>query len=80
LRERIEKTVEETGIEVSAELHADLVSTMEEHAPSVKENYPPASFLRLFWEQQQRASSLKNSKSMKWSAAMIRYFSCMYMT
>ena len=72
LRERIERLIEENGVQVSSELNEDLVATMDEVTPEIIEKYPPDSFRWLFWEQQQRAGSLKNSRSMKWEPAMIR--------
>lgn len=76
LTEKIEKLIEEKGMVVSDELNEDLVVTMDESAPEIIKQYPPGSFRRIFWEQQQRAASLKNSKSMKWEPAMIRYIIC----
>ena len=73
LKEKVERLVEEKGVLVSTELNEDLVTTMEDSTQEIMDKYPPGSFRRIFWEQQQRATSLKNSRSMKWELAMIRY-------
>ena len=70
LQERIERVEEETGVHVSDE--EDLKATMKDHSPSVQK-YEPDSFLRIFWEQQQKASSLKNAKSMKWALQFVPF-------
>lgn len=72
LRERLEKAVEERGVQVSDDLHDDLSTTMEESATAIREQYSPESFQRIFWEQQYRAMQLKDSRSMRWEPAMIR--------
>ena len=73
LEEKIGMLIEEKGVLVSEELSEDLVRSMDESTPGIMEKYPPGSFRRIFWEQQQRAASLKDSRSMKWEPAMIRY-------
>lgn len=70
LKTKIDRAVEERGIAVDDALHNDLCATLRENEAVMKENYPPGSFPRIFWEQQQRSSELKNSKSMKWEPAM----------
>lgn len=69
---RLEKALERRGIQVDSAFHDDLCSTMEEKNVYVLDKYPPNSFPRIFWEQQHRASQLKDSRSMKWEPAMIR--------
>ncbi len=53
-------------------LHEDLSSVMEDNHDIIVDKYPPDSFMAIFWRQQKRAMHLKNAKSMKWEAAMIR--------
>lgn len=72
LRERLESVIGERGVQVTEELHEDLVTTMENSTPGIVEQYPPDSFRRIFWEQQQCALSLKDARSMRWEPAMIR--------
>ena len=59
-------------IQVDEDLHEDLSSVMEDNNQMITDKYPPDSFPAIFWSQQRQAASLKNAKSMKWEAAMIR--------
>lgn len=72
LKVRLEAAVEQRGILVDSAFHHDLSSTMEENEAIISAKYPPGSFPKIFWEQQHRASKLKDSRSMKWEPAMIR--------
>ncbi len=54
-------------------MHEDLSSVMEENHQMILDKYPEDSFMAIFWKQQKHVASLKNAKSMKWEAAMIRY-------
>jgi hypothetical protein len=73
LEKRLEEAIERRGLEVDESLHKDLCATISHASSEVKEKYPPGSFQRIFWEQQERASRLKCSKSMRWEPAMIRF-------
>ena len=53
--EKLDKVVEENGIEVDSTLHQDLVTTMDENQAQVFNHYPPSSFQRIFWEHQHKA-------------------------
>ena len=59
-------------VQVDEDLHEDLSSVIEENELMIEDKYPSDSFLGIFWRQQRHAASLKNAKSMKWEAAMIR--------
>lgn len=59
------------------DLHEDLSSVMEDNHQMILDEHPPDSFMAIFWSQQRHAASLKNAKSMKWEAAMIRW--CLYL-
>lgn len=76
LERRLKEAIERRGIEVDDALHQDLSAVIDESSSQVKEKHPPGSFSRIFWEQQERASRLKNAKSMRWEPAMIRFVSC----
>ena len=52
--------------------HNDLVAVMKEN--SVKSDNP---FQKLFWEQQQKASLVKNARCMRWHPLMIKW--CLYL-
>ena len=74
LRERLDRAIEERGVEVDADLHDDLIKTMnEENTLDLVNQYDPDSFQRIFWEQQQQAMKKKDSRSMRWEPAMIRF-------
>ena len=70
LRERLDRAIEERGVEVDADLHDDLIKTMnEENTLDLVNHYDPDSFQRIFWEQQQQAMKKKDSHSMRWEPA-----------
>ena len=73
LKARLKAAIDRRGVKVDAALHEDLRGIIREHAPSVRDQYPPGSFPRIFWDQQERACGLHNAKSMKWEPAMIRF-------
>lgn len=77
MKARISQSIEENGIEVDDEVHDHLVSIAQENAENVLATCPEDSFRRIFWEQQRKAASLKNSKSMKWHPLMIKW--CLYL-
>lgn len=58
---KISQIIKVEGIEVDSNTHSDLVQIMKEN--SAKFDNP---FQNLFWEQQKKASLLKNARSMKW--------------
>ena len=72
IEKRLEEAIERRGVEIDDALHQDLSTIMAENSLGVKEQHPPGSFARIFWEQQEQASQLKNAKSMRWEPAMIR--------
>ena len=74
LKEKIQTLVKDRGVEVSCDLSEDLVAVMEENTPDIVSKYPSGSFQRVFWEQQQRAVSMKDARSMRWEPAMIRCY------
>lgn len=76
MERRLQEAIERRGIETDDILHQDLTTIMAENSSGVKEQHPPGSFPRIFWEQQERASKLKNAKSMRWEPAMIRFDIC----
>lgn len=44
LKQRLEKAIEKRGVEVDADLHEDLVSTVNESKLEIEKRYPPDSF------------------------------------
>ena len=77
LKKRATAIIEEEGIAVDEEINEDLGSIMRENSPKITEKYPADSFARIFWEQQLKAASLKDARSMKWAPMMIRW--CLYL-
>ena len=73
VEKRLELAIERRGVEVDEALHQGLCSTIADSSTWVKEQHPPGSFPRIFWEQQEKAGKLKNAKSMRWEPAMIRF-------
>lgn len=59
-------------MEVDDALHEDLTLTLKENQAFIADKHPPGSFPRIFFEQQHRASQVKDARAMKWEPAMIR--------
>jgi len=77
LNSQIKKLIEDNGTEVDDDLNKALVDIVEDKSPFVASSYEEGSFPRIFWELQQRASSLKDMRSMQWHPLMIRW--CLYL-
>lgn len=58
-------------------LHDDLCQIMKQSARDVAQSHPPGSFARIFWENQQRASSVADARNMRWDPLMVRW--CLYL-
>ncbi len=69
---KISQIIEVKGVEVDSNTHSDLVQIMKEN--SAKSDN---SFQNLFWEQQKKATLLKNARNMKWHPLMIKW--CLYL-
>lgn len=77
IKRRITQVIERDGIMVDETTHSDFKIILEENAKRATTSFPPGSFQHLFWEQQQQASSVKNSRSMRWHPPMIKW--CIYL-
>ena len=77
LNSRIEEDANKACPNVDEDLDQDLRSIMMEHDEDIVQKNPEDSFKRIFWEQQKRAASLKNSKSMRWHPLFIKW--CLYL-
>ena len=76
LKERLEQFLDnKPSVTLDEELHQDIKAIMEENSTNV--NLPPNSLQKIFWEQQQQAAALKNSKSMRWHPLMVKW--CLYL-
>ena len=58
-------------------MHSDLVSIMKRHSPSNDDDVSDSKFKEIFWQQQLKAASLKDARSMRWHPAIIRW--CLYL-
>ncbi len=65
LREKISKLTEIYGEHVNNSLHDDLLIMMKGSSQEIYKSYSEGSFARLFWDEQLKAASLKNSKQMR---------------
>lgn len=77
LRAGIEKATEARGIIVDSHLDSELREVVSDQSPSISNSYPKDSFAWIFWENQKRAMSLKDSRSMRWDPLMVRW--CLYL-
>ncbi len=77
LRARITLATEKSGVEVDEELHGDLKVIMKENATAICHSHSEDSFQRLFWEEQLKAASLRDARSMRWHPLLIKW--CLYL-
>ena len=77
LKQKISKATDEQGMELDEVLHEDMHLIVTEERNTMYSKYPEDSFLRLFWEQQEKALSLKNARSMRWHPLFIKW--CIYL-
>jgi len=61
LKIKIDQQIKCSGMEVEEPIHNDLVSMMKDHSETVMKKHGEESFLGLFWSQQLKAISAKNS-------------------
>ena len=75
LKSRLNSAVQSGGIKLDNATHNDFLAIMNHH----KEKYPEGDerFVAIFWNQQLKAASLKNSKSIRWHPSIIRW--CLYL-
>ena len=77
LRTQVNRIVQEEGVEVDEELHADLQKIMSESEEEVTSSSAGSSFQEIFFKQQKEAVAHKNSRSMRWHPLMIKW--CLYL-
>ena len=77
LEESINRVVNENGVQLEVDLHDDLRQLALDGTEQVNRLHQPDSFQYLFWNQQFKASSLKDSRSMKWHPLFIKW--CLYL-
>lgn len=67
-----------SGVVVDQEIHDNLKIMVTEYTQTVHESYPEDSFKCFFWDQQQKASSIKVSKSLHWHPLFIKWCICLH--
>ena len=77
LEKKLTNLVEEDGIRLDDELDRDMKTIIDETTKQINSNYPPNSFEQLFWQQQQKAISMKDTRAMKWHPLFIKW--CLYL-
>ena len=65
LRQRVASLIDKENTEVDDMLDGDLHLMVKEHESEMKGTYPEGSFQRVFWDEQVKASTLKDKRSMK---------------
>ena len=73
LREKIRKMNTSEGEVVDDDLHCHLVDIMGKNHEKIEKTYPQGSFARLFWEEQQKAASMSNSRQVRWHPVIIKW-------
>jgi len=77
LKKKISAATAQHGVELDVGMSNDLEGIMAANTQQVYSAYPEGSFQKLFWDQQQTALSLKDSRSMKWDPLVIKW--CLYL-
>ena len=76
LRKKVGDMIQEEGVTVDDMMHNDPLTIMKKHGPTT-DDASECKFKEIFWEQQLKATSLKNFRSMRWHPAIIRW--CLYL-
>lgn len=77
LREKLEVAASKANVTVDDTLDADIRSMASDSTELVNGTYPENSFQHIFWEQQCKAASLKDSRAMRWHPLCIKW--CLYL-
>ena len=77
LKRKISEAACEGGITLDEELHNDMKALVDSNTKQVHSLHPEGTFECIFWDQQKKASSLKNAKSMRWHPVFIKW--CLYL-
>ena len=73
LKQEVNALTMENAVDVDKNLEKDLRMIMEEKTEEIRKQYPPASFCRLFWEQQVEAMKAKDRRQMRWHPMLIKW-------
>ena len=63
LQENLERAIAKRGLMAEESLHDDLCQIMKQSARDVAQSHPPGSFAHIFWENQQRPSSVTDVRN-----------------
>ncbi len=77
LWEKLEVLSLNSCVTVDDTLDGDIRVMVRESIDTFKTIYPEDSFQIMFWEQQERAASLKDSRSMRWHPLFVKW--CLYL-
>ena len=77
LKRKISEAAREGGITLDEELHNDMKALVDSSTKQVHSLHPEGTFECIFWDQQKKASSVKNAKSMRWHPVFIKW--CLYL-
>ena len=73
LKQKISDVTSQDGVLLDDEMHKDMKAMMNASTNQVHSMYPEGSFQQVFWDQQQTACSLQDSRSMKWHPLVIKW-------
>ena len=73
----IKQSLVYNGVELDVVNHNDLVNVMSSYSKQIQDTHAKDSFQRIFWEQQQKAASYSDPKSMRWHPLIIKW--CLYL-
>ena len=77
LREKINVAINENSISVDSEFDEDMRDMVTNCRDEVNRTYPEGSFQKIFWDEQEKAMSFKDSRSMRWHPVFIKW--CLYL-
>ena len=73
LQKKLQELIEERGVYLDDSLDRDLKQILVDTTEEVHQCYQPQSFQHIFWEQQRKACSLSDKRSMRWHPLMIKW-------
>ena len=77
MEKKISEYAAKDGVHLDQELHSDMKQIILDSTDQIHHTYQPDTNQHLFWEQQRKASSLQDSRSMKWHPLVIKW--CLYL-
>jgi len=76
MEKKVSEYAANDGVNLDQELHSNIKQIITDCTDQVDHTYQSDTFEHLFWEQQKKASSLQDSRSMKWHPLVIKW--CLY--